>query len=370
MSSNTADDIDLESIEEQLQKAANIVDEKIAKNDTTTIKPATFKLTPHTLSFHNHSTDNPCTETGCEVCRSSRYLSVVSGVKYEQPIMSMKQYPSTTQQMQQLQKEHPLVHDILYTFAKGRAEDLPGGKVKVCPKWEKRQNTGSNVDEPRESNGGDEEEEGNGDVNSHPIYGQEYDTATIPSDVIIFSFRQLSEAALHCPGNIELWKKIVDELVNFVKLVASPQNPDSKDHSWKKVEGVRVEDIVDAKNVVDGLSVDTTNNGGGTINRIRYRKGLDITINRGDLKDPQFMDYAKKVAKHLNGLSKKDKKNKADAIKALREVGLDEPPGGSVTREKFNKKVYTFINEVRLYYVHVHMNYYCYIITNILPFVF
>ena len=77
------------------------------------------------------------------------------------------------------------------------------------------------------------------------------------------------------------------------------------------------------------------------------------------------MDYANKFAKHLNRLPKKDKKNKADAIKALREVGLDEPPGGSVTQEKYNKKMDTFIYKVRLYYVHVHMNYYCHI-TNIL----
>lgn len=246
-----------------MQEAANIKDKEVAKDDTnidTTIKPAVF--TPHTQSFHNHSTDNPCT---CEVCHSSRYLSTPSVVNYSQPIMDMSQYPSSPQKLQQLQKEHTLLHDnILYTFAKGRVEDLPGRKDKVCPKWKKQQNAGSdNIDdddEPREISSGEDEEK-DGGIYTHPIYGQEYNTSTLPPDAIIFA-PSLNNAALHCTGNMELWKLLVDNVVHYTELVDSPQNQNNHDVSWKKVEGTRVENII--ANKEGGLKV-KLNKGGGTI---------------------------------------------------------------------------------------------------------
>jgi len=360
MSSNTTDDIDLESIKKKMQEAANIKDKEVAKdtNIDTTIKPAI--ITPHTQTFHNHSTDNPCTETDCTICHSSRYLSVVSDEKYEQPTISMKQYPSTPQQLQQLQKEHQLVHNILYTFAEGPAEDLPGGKNKVCPKWTKQQSLVNSDDEPGKSSGDDEEEEGgSSDVNSHPIYGQKYDTSNIPQYAVIFAETKLTEAALHCTGNIELWSLLVDNVVDFAKLISSPQNQKSHDHSWKKVEGRSVEDIIANKEANLTVEIDESS---GTIHRIRYRKfKKSINIVRGMLTDPEFMDHANEVARHLNGLGlrKEDVKSSDDLTNALCDVNLHKPPGESVTQEEYNNKVNTFINEVRLYYVHVHMNYYC-----------
>ena len=181
------------------------------------------------------SPPNQMNNCECETCIMMRHNNQKSKVDYTRPIQSIKEC-GTLERMKTIENECPLVYTLISEFLGGK--DMPGGKPKFDPKYDKNQKKekGSSSEEKEGGEAEGEEEEagiGNNGEDINDILDTQYDHNLIPTNIICIASGMMGHASPMGTGNIFFWEQLGLSLKEYATVMEQSPKCRHKDSVTK-----------------------------------------------------------------------------------------------------------------------------------------